>query len=425
MTVVLKVDSLSKVYRLGQTGTGTLKRDIYRWWAVKVKNRVDPFSVEFINHSHQKDTIWALKSVSFEVNQGEIVGIVGSNGSGKSTLLKILSRIVRPTSGTVMGKGKVNSLLEIGTGFNADLTGRENIFMSGYFLGMKKQEIQQRFDEIVEFSGVARFIDTPVKRYSTGMYMRLAFSVAAHLEPDILIVDEVLAVGDVEFQTKCLNKMKEASQVQGRTILFVSHDAQAVANLCNKAIWLKEGEVKEIGETKTVVGNYLTSVRKGENFQIWHNEGIAPRTASIKLKSIAIAAQGKSPNQIITVHDPIAIQIDLACLKEGFNLEICLTLLTEDGICVFDLGSPTLKAEVREFTYVMLIPGNLLNDNCYIISLRILKNNAHTIFEVENCATFEVQDLREGLTYFGEWSGIIRPDVKVEFAAKKGCKEIT
>lgn len=425
MKDVLKVENLSKVYRLGQTGTGTLKKDLHRWWTVNVQNKPDPFSLTSMHLPFQDDTLWALKDVSFSVNQGDILGIVGSNGSGKSTLLKILSRIVRPTSGRVFGKGKVNSLLEIGTGFNADLTGRENIFMSGYFLGMKKREVQQRFDDIVEFSGMDRFIDTPVKRYSTGMYMRLAFSVAAHLEPDILIVDEVLAVGDTEFQTKCITKMREASHIHGRTILFVSHDAQAVANLCNKSLWLKNGQVHESGATKTVVGNYLSSFRKGENVQFWDEENTAQGAGIIKVRSIKITALGKLPEQIITVHDSIAIQIDLTCSAEGFNLEVCLTLHTEDGICVFDLGSPTIKAEVKEFTYDMLIPGDLLNDNCYTISVTVYKNNADAIFEFTNCATFEVQDLREGLAYFGHWGGIIRPDVKINFAAKKGLRELS
>lgn len=428
MPTVLEVENISKCYQLGMTGSGSIKKDLQRWWTVNVLKRKEPFldDLASIDHSKPKrDILWALKDVSFEVKQGEVLGIVGSNGSGKSTLLKILSRIVRPSSGVVRGTGKINSLLEIGTGFNADLTGRENIFMSGYFLGMNKQEVQQRFDAIVDFSGVERFIDTPVKRYSTGMYMRLAFSVAAHLEPDILIVDEVLAVGDTEFQTKCLMKMKEASHVHGRTILFVSHDAQAVANLCNTTLWLQQGEIHEMGATKTVVGNYLSSFRKGEHAQRWDKDRQAPGNEYVTINRIEIVALGQSPDHVITVHDPIVVDIDLSCWVEGFDLEVCLSLYTEDGVCVFDMGSPNAKAEIKEFCYTMLIPGNILNDNCYTWSLTILKNNTQSIFEFPECATFEVQDLREGMTYFGQWNGIIRPKVKVEFAAKEVDKQIT
>ncbi|WP_162343339.1 ABC transporter ATP-binding protein [Cyclobacterium salsum] len=414
MSAILKVENVSKVYQLGQTNTGTLKKDLHRWWAVNVQKKEDPFAIESYPNNTQSDTLWALKDISFEVNQGDILGIVGSNGSGKSTLLKILSRIVRPTSGTVRGKGKVNSLLEIGTGFNWDLTGRENIFISGYFLGMKKQEIQQCFDEIVAFSGVERFIDTPVKHYSSGMYMRLAFSVAAHLEPDILIVDEVLAVGDAEFQTKCLKKMEEASHLQGRTILFVSHDAQVVSNLCHKALWLDKGEIRENGETQRVVDCYLASLKEKEVAQV------RPENAesTIQVKSMAVTALGKSQDQVILVHDPIEIQIELSCFTEGFNIEVGLALNTQDGTCVFDLGSPTIKAEVGEIYYTMQIPEDLLNAHKYTISLMIHKSNAPAILEFKNLTTFEIQDFRERLSYFGSRQGIIRPRVQVELLAK-------
>ena len=223
--LIIQAENVSKVYRLGTIGTGSLRQDMQYWWNKNIVRKTDPFFVdERISNQH----IWALKNVSFDIKKGEVWGIVGSNGAGKSTLLKILSRIVKPTEGRIRGKGKVSSLLEIGTGFHYELTGRENIYLSGHMLGMNKNEIRKRFDEIIAFSEIEQFLDTPVKRYSSGMYVRLAFAVAAHLEPDILIVDEVLAVGDTAFQKKCLNRIKEISRNMGKTVLFVSHNVVTV-----------------------------------------------------------------------------------------------------------------------------------------------------------------------------------------------------
>ncbi len=275
---VIEVDHLSKLYKLGTIGTGSLRQDLQYWWNRSVLKKPNPFfdlqggesSIE------QKNFIWALKDISFKVNKGEALGIIGSNGSGKSTLLKIISRIVRPTNGTVKGNGKLSSLLEVGTGFHEELTGRENIYISGYTLGMKKEEVRRKFNEIVSFSGIEKFIDTPVKRYSSGMYVRLAFAVAAHLEPDILIVDEVLAVGDADFQKKCLSKMREVSQAEGRTILFVSHSMQAINNLCDRALWLDHGTLKEMGRTSVVVNKYISNIQKLNIRQSWDSLDDAP-----------------------------------------------------------------------------------------------------------------------------------------------------
>lgn len=427
MSIILQVENLSKVYRIGTTGTGFIKKDLHRWWRTYVKKKEDPFlensSLVKGNAIPGNNTLWALKNINFEVKQGEVLGIVGSNGSGKSTLLKILSRIVRPTSGTVRGNGKVNSLLEIGTGFNSELTGRENIYMSGYFLGMKKQEIDQRFDEIVDFSGVERFIDTPVKRYSTGMYMRLAFSVAAHLEPDILIVDEVLAVGDAEFQSKCITKMQEASKNNGRTIIFVSHDTSSVANLCTKAIWLDRGKVREMGDTIHVMNSYLASFQQKGYVQNWDKLDTAPGADLFKIKKTEIYPQGSLPSDIITVHTPVQLNFEFYNFIEDGNLEISLKLSTEDGVCVFDLGSPIIKAERKILALSMVIPGNLLNDTTYTISLVVLKNNYTTLYEFVDCATFKVQDLRLGMHYYGCWSGVIRPNMDISFFAKEAMEK--
>ena len=261
--VAIKVEHLSKIYKLGEIGTGTLSQDIERWIRVNVLKLEDPFAnidTQKGSRKHKNEQVKILEDINFEINKGEAVGIIGKNGAGKSTLLKILSRITSPTTGRIKIYGRLASLLEVGTGFHPELTGRENIFLNGALLGMKKNEIMSKFDEIVEFSGIAKFIDTPVKRYSSGMYVRLAFAVAAHLESEILIVDEVLAVGDAEFQKKCLGKMQDITKGEGRTILFVSHNLAAVENFCEKSIFIEKGKLKMIGETNAIIQQYLTTV---------------------------------------------------------------------------------------------------------------------------------------------------------------------
>ena len=261
--VAIKVEHLSKIYKLGEIGTGTLSQDIERWIRVNLLKLEDPFAnidTQQGTRKHKNEQVKILEDINFEINKGEAVGIIGKNGAGKSTLLKILSRITSPTTGRIKIYGRLASLLEVGTGFHPELTGRENIFLNGALLGMKKNEIMSKFEEIVEFSGIAKFIDTPVKRYSSGMYVRLAFAVAAHLESEILIVDEVLAVGDAEFQKKCLGKMQDITKGEGRTILFVSHNLAAVENFCEKSIFIEKGKLKMIGETNSIIQQYLTTV---------------------------------------------------------------------------------------------------------------------------------------------------------------------
>src|ERR1700742_810496 len=246
MAKAIKVENLSKVYQLGDFGTGTISRDLERFWA-RIRGKEDPFlKIGEINDRTTKgesDIVWSIKDMNFEIEQGEAVGIIGRNGAGKSTLLKVLSRVTTPTTGSIKVKGRIASLLEVGTGFHPELTGKENIFLNGAILGMRKAEIKKHFDAIVDFAGIERYIDTPVKRYSSGMYVRLAFAVAAHLESEILIIDEVLAVGDVEFQKKCLGKMNDVSKQEGRTVLFVSHNMTAIKTLCNRGIVLSNGNL--------------------------------------------------------------------------------------------------------------------------------------------------------------------------------------
>jgi lipopolysaccharide transport system ATP-binding protein len=260
---VIKVENISKQYRLGEVGTGTISHDLNRWWA-KMRGKEDPFlkigeTNDRTTSKGSSDYVWALKDINFDIQQGDAVGIIGRNGAGKSTLLKILSKTTTPTTGSIKIKGRIASLLEVGTGFHPEMTGRENIFLNGAILGMRKKEIARKFDEIVDFAGVERYIDTPVKRYSSGMYVRLAFAVAAHLESEILIVDEVLAVGDAEFQKKCLGKMGEVSKGEGRTVLFVSHNMNSIKDLCNKGILLQNGTLAQDADVNSVLSTYMAT----------------------------------------------------------------------------------------------------------------------------------------------------------------------
>jgi lipopolysaccharide transport system ATP-binding protein len=267
--ISIKVENLSKAYQIGEIGTGTISHDLERWLA-KIRGKEDPFlKIGEKNDRSKKgesNIVWSLKDINFEINKGDAVGIIGRNGAGKSTLLKILSKVTAPTSGKISGNGRIASLLEVGTGFHPELTGRENLFLNGAILGMKKKEILRKFDEIVDFSGVERYIDTPVKRYSSGMYVRLAFAVAAHLQSEILIVDEVLAVGDAEFQKKCLGKMGEVSKGEGRTVLFVSHNMGSIKSLCDFGIVLSNGELLDQGNVSTLIDQYLQSKSQVSNF---------------------------------------------------------------------------------------------------------------------------------------------------------------
>src|ERR1700759_1129950 len=277
MNSVIKVENLSKAYQLGEIGTGTISRDLERFWA-KVRGKEDPFlKIGEVNDRTVKggsDIVWSLKDLNFEIREGDAVGIIGRNGSGKSTLLKVLSRVTAPTTGSVKIKGRIASLLEVGTGFHPELTGKENIFLNGAILGMRKAEIKRKFDEIVDFAGVERYIDTPVKRYSSGMYVRLAFAVAAHLESEILIVDEVLAVGDAEFQKKCLGKLGDVSKGEGRTVLFVSHNMAAITQLCKRGILLNNGMGESDGEAGMVISQYAKKFNTfNQHIGEWHNTG--------------------------------------------------------------------------------------------------------------------------------------------------------
>lgn len=417
--IVISVEDIGKVYRLGQIGSGTLSHDLNRWWA-QMRGKEDPLtkiedSVQQ-NKKGNKDYVWALKNVSFNLQKGDVLGIVGSNGAGKSTLLKILSEITSPTVGRIKLKGNVASLLEVGTGFHPELTGRENIYLNGAILGMKRKEIKAKFDEIVSFAGVEKFIDTPVKRYSSGMYVRLAFAVAAHLEPDILIIDEVLAVGDAEFQKRCLGKMKDVSRNEGRTILFVSHNMQAVNSLCNRAMWMQNGMVKEIGETTSIINSYISGAQQLLLQQRWDEPGNAPGTDWIKFRKVELIPQLSDPNAPIDIRVPLTVKFQLTCLEDNITVSVGLHLFSLSGECIFDVPSPTVECNVGLVEGECTIPGNFLNDGSYYISLIVIKNSSSTIYYLENCLAFDVEDYRGDLQYFEKWVGAVRP--KLPFKLK-------
>ncbi|MCF8342838.1 MAG: ABC transporter ATP-binding protein [Chitinophagaceae bacterium] len=343
MSLVVKVENLSKQYRLGQVGTGTISHDVNSWWH-KIRGKEDPYLK--IGESNDRtvkgdsDYVWALKDINFEVKQGEVLGIIGRNGAGKSTLLKILSRTTAPTTGSVKIKGRVASLLEVGTGFHPELSGRDNIFLNGAILGMTRREIQSKFDEIVDFAGVERYIDTPVKRYSSGMYVRLAFAVAAHLEPEILIVDEVLAVGDAEFQKKCLGKIKDVSVNQGRTVLFVSHNLPAIKNLCNTGLYLKNGQVCNYGEMSAILETYQLESFIDEKYGL-RNELANSKELFFNQWLIKFEKSNIQNNNAHSIYSGNVFSVTFSLISKStyLNVEIGLVIRNLDGVIVFSVNS--------------------------------------------------------------------------------------
>ena len=409
--IVIQAENISKMYKLGSIGSGSLRRDMQYWWEREILKKENPN--QYINGSSKidnADMIWALKNVNFELKQGEALGIIGSNGAGKSTLLKVLSRIIKPTEGIVRGRGRISSLLEVGTGFHAELTGRENIFISGHILGMKKTEILAKFDEIVNFSGVEAFIDTPVKRYSSGMYVRLAFAVAAHLEPDILIVDEVLAVGDADFQKKCLGKMNDASNKSGRTIIFVSHNLQAVNNLCTNALWLEKGSVRSIGNTKSVVNEYLSTLHKKSSIKEFSTLNEAPGNDFIRVMYIELIPDLLDPNEVLDIRTPLTVKFRFYNASDNIVISTDLLLFTLAGECIFDIPSKPATYKKGFIEGECKIPGNFLNDGSYSFTLHFAKDTSSELFSYEECLMFDIADYRENINWYDKWWGHVRPD---------------
>ncbi len=361
------------------------------------------------------EEFWALKDVSFDIQQGDRVGIIGRNGAGKSTLLKILSRITEPTSGKVSIKGRVASLLEVGTGFHPELTGRENIYLNGAILGMSKAEIANKFDEIVAFAEVERFLDTPVKRYSSGMYVRLAFAVAAHLEPEILIVDEVLAVGDAQFQKKCMGKMRERDEE--RTILFVSHNLNAVRTLCNKVLLMENGKIAAFGDTSEMIGKYMEGVEvKGDMSREWPDVMHAPQNSISTLKKVSLCDVSGRPLQEIFTNIQFDIQIEFIVKVPGSTVGITLIVYDGEGNCVFSsinnnddhwYGKPM---PVGSYMTICKIPPNYFNNGWFSISINMFGKNYSEPKMESDVLRFHIQDSFEIRgDYHGEYCGCVRP----------------
>jgi lipopolysaccharide transport system ATP-binding protein len=410
--LAIKVEGVSKLYRLGRVGTGSLKHDINRAWH-RLRGKDDPFlQVGRINDrtkSGDSDYVWALQDINFEVKQGEVLGIIGRNGAGKSTLLKILSKITSPTKGTIHLNGKIASLLEVGTGFHPEMTGRENIFMNGAILGMRKNEIKKKFDEIVDFAGVSAYVDTPVKRYSSGMLVRLGFAVAAHLEPDILVIDEVLAVGDAEFQKKCLGRMKDISVNSGRTVLFVSHNMAAVKSLCHRGLLLENGQTKYLGDVQQAVADYLLH---GTYSMMQRNFGQEYHYSDFHLLSIGVNASGHNHQKVIDENDAIEFNTLIEITKEDHDLHLTFMLNNEYGepLFTFSHARNNIILKKGENKVTCLLPFGFLNTGTYYLTLSIIRNKREMIFNEKDILVFSVvEGQRELGSWLGKEPGFIRP----------------
>ena len=420
---MIQISNVSKMYRLGQIGATTLSDDLKRIWH-KLRGKQNPFLKigEENNRMNGKgEYVWALNNINFDVNKGEIVGIIGKNGAGKSTLLKLLSKVTRPTTGKIISRGKIASLLEVGTGFHQELSGRENIYLNGAILGMTKTEINGKINEIIEFSGCQRYIDTPVKRYSSGMFVRLAFAVAAHLEPDILIVDEVLAVGDAEFQKKAIGKMQNISNQGGRTVLFVSHNMTSIKALCNRAILLENGKINKDGNPTEVINHYLNYNSNISYSVEWDKTNNPSSKQNIELSKLWISDLNQKPINCLNVDDDFLVNIDYYVNEN--NSKIGLNVVLHDSNQ--NIISSSINNHEKNFYHQKhskgfyrswcLIPGKLFNSGMYYISLFIFGENFSDGKLLEYLLKIEIEDgiIVRG-DYHGEYLGILRPFFKWE-----------
>jgi lipopolysaccharide transport system ATP-binding protein len=415
MKPIIKVEKLSKRYLIGeaQHSYSTLRESLSN--AVRA-----PFKRNANNSKEAGNVFWALKDISFEVHPGEIVGIIGRNGAGKSTLLKLLSRITEPTTGRAELYGRVGSLLEVGTGFHPELTGRENIFLNGSILGMSQEEIASRFDEIVAFAEMEKFLDTPVKRYSSGMYMRLAFAVAAHLESEILVVDEVLAVGDAKFQKKCLDKMQDVGE-HGRTVLFVSHNMSAVTRLCQRAILLDDGQVVKDDRSDRVASFYLRSGLASPAAREWNDLSKAPGNELVRLCAVRVLNKASQISGTIDIREPIKIEIEYYNYANDRNPYANIQLFDENGICIFasgDFTNMSWRHQPRRFTGRVnsscTIPGNFLSEGQVTVLVALTTQNPSEMLAIEpDVVSFLVVDNSQGDgargEYVGAFPGVVRP----------------
>lgn len=414
MDPIIRVQGLGKQYQIGgpEAAYSTLRESLMGWAR-------SPLRAFQRNGTNRK--VWALRDLNFDVRPGEIVGIIGRNGAGKSTLLKVLSRVTEPTTGRVELYGRVASLLEVGTGFHPELTGRENIFLNGSILGMARSEITSKFDEIVAFAEIGQYLDTPVKRYSSGMYVRLAFAVAAYLEPEILVVDEVLAVGDAQFQKKCLEKMQDVGK-KGRTVLFVSHNMAAVTRLCPRTILIHDGRTLEDGPSQQVVKTYLRSSLGTTANREWDDPQLAPSSDVVRLRSVRVRTESDRTVESLDIRCPIGVEMQYEVLKPGFVLAPIFHFFNEEGVFVFVTfdSDPTWKTAPRPkglYTSTAWIPGNFLSEGTLIVSAAISTLEPTTVhFYERDVVAFQVVDSMEGdaarREYLGNMPGVVRPLLK-------------
>lgn len=410
--IILKAENISKQYRLGVVGTGTLSHDINRFWH-KIRGKEDPYSkIGAVNNrsvKSEEEYVWALKNINFEVKKGEVLGIIGKNGAGKSTLLKLLSRVTGPTTGTIKTRGRIASLLEVGTGFHPELTGRENIYLNGAILGMTKSEVNSKIDEIIEFSGCAMYVDTPTKRYSSGMRVRLAFAVAAHLEPEILVIDEVLAVGDAEFQKKAIGKMQDISKGEGRTVLFVSHNMASVKSLCTRAIVLENGSVVYDGDTDDSVSYYLKiGNEKGSEYLRFFEH---KKTSDFLIESFGVKAERKDYGVPILRTDNLIFEVKFKNLNVN-NFQIVFRFKDEQGNFIFVTSSANYYQIDKEFqTAKMIIQKKFFNQGNFFVDIQIIDGKKLLLRE-EDVISFTV--IQEE-TKLGNWMGKTPGSLKPEF----------
>ncbi len=412
MSTVIKVENLSKQYRLGLVGASTFKEDTKRWWA-RIRGKEDPFIHMGVENDRSiqdgNNFVWSLKDVNFEVQKGDVIGVIGRNGAGKSTLLKILSKVTAPTIGSIKVKGRIASLLEVGTGFHPELTGRENIYLNGAILGMRKHEITRKLDEIIAFAGVEKYVDTPVKRYSSGMYVRLAFAVAAHLESEILIVDEVLAVGDAEFQQKCLGKMGDISKSDGRTILFVSHNMPSISTLCNRAILLKNGNVSIDSSVSDCISGYFGGQNKSNLLS-----NISLKYLDVfELKSIRVYNYSDITKNTLLDHQEIILETFFTLYEDISNYHITYHLYNEQGDALFSFSHSNTELKYGDNKLLFHFPPLFFQSGTFYLHFHLIKNKKHGVLSEKDIMSFQIIDgARELGTYMGREPGFIRPIFK-------------
>lgn len=389
MTTAIEFNDISKQYRLGLVSTRTLSHDLNRWWQTSVLHKEDPYlkigSVNDRTLAADSEYVWALKDINFKVEQGDVVGIIGKNGAGKSTLLKLLSRVTGPTLGTIRARGRLGSLLEVGTGFHSEMTGRENIYMNGAILGMTKQEISRKLDEIVDFSGCERYIDTPVKRYSSGMTVRLGFAVAAHLDPEILVVDEVLAVGDADFQKKAIGKMQDVSKGEGRTVLFVSHNMTSIKALCKRGVILKNGMLVDDGPIDTIVTHYLRGDSDADNYKCWEIPEISKD--GFELLEIGVRPKNGDYSDVMRMDQELEIIIRYRLNRPIERFWITMHMKNEQGNKIFSFSGVgrcySKHHESGEYLQKCTVPANFLNWGNYAIDFMAIKQENNIDFMAE------------------------------------------